>query len=79
MSATTLPNHIKWNTDFDSSNVQGVAHDELTGDLYVSFHNGTNYKYFKVPKDEFERLTQAESVGRHLNARIKPVYDYERL
>jgi hypothetical protein len=45
--------------------------------LLVQFNNGTAGFYLGVPQDEADALTAAESVGRQLNASIKPVYPWE--
>lgn len=64
-------------TDVESSNVQVVGHDGT--DLYVRFINGTEYKYEGVSEEEFIKLRDAASVGKHLNAYIKPRYNYEQV
>lgn len=60
-----------------SSNVDSIAYKD--GDLYVKFLNGSEYKYFSVPFEQFEALRDAPSVGKYLNSDIKPNFQVERL
>jgi hypothetical protein len=77
--AAILPANVLWNTDFDSSNVQAVAYDQLTETLYVAFHSGAHYRYLKVSAEDADSLVQAESVGSFLNSRIKPSHAFEKV
>lgn len=63
----------------NSSNVQEVGYDEPTQELQVRFKNNSLYRYIGVPKVEFDNLLGAESVGKYLNANIKPVYQVEKI
>ena len=58
----------------DSSSVLSVGYDDDSHTLEVEFLNGGVYDYLDVPEAEARRLRQADSVGRYLNARIKPRY-----
>ncbi|MGY1889303.1 KTSC domain-containing protein [Pseudomonas jessenii] len=61
-----------------SSNVESVGFDEDSETLEVEFKNGTLYQYFDVPKNVYEGLVGADSVGGYLAANIKGVYRYSR-
>ena len=50
----------------------------LGEDLYVQFHSGSIYSYKKAA-NEFESLTKAESVGKHLNSRIKKQFEFVKV
>jgi hypothetical protein len=61
-----------------SSNVESVGFDEDSETLEVEFKNGALYQYFDVPKNVYEGLVGADSVGGYLAANIKGVYRYSR-
>ena|GEM_PF-1083367 len=56
----------------NSSAALQVAYDN--GTLFVQYIEGEWYKYFHVPKNVFEKLCTAESLGKFLNQEIKPKY-----
>lgn len=60
-----------------SSMLQAVGYDSENAILYVRFNNGKLYSYADVPSGEFEQMKAAESIGRYLNATIKPNYRAE--
>lgn len=62
-----------------SSNVDAVGYDPDGERLYVRFHSGDIYEYHGVPKDVYEDLLAAPSVGRFLNYEIKGRYSYSRV
>lgn len=68
---------LDWKT-VDSSNVQRIAYDEGTCTLAVTFHNGGLYSYDHVDMEVFTDMQHAESVGKFLNAKVKPFHTYEK-
>lgn len=62
-----------------SSNIESVGYDEENQIMYVRFLNGTLYTYNGVPKQEYEGLLNAPSVGSYLHRNFKNVFPYERL
>ena len=50
----------------NSSNISSVGHEGDT--LQVTFKHGGTYEYSGVSKDAFNKLVNAPSVGKHLNA-----------
>ena len=62
-----------------SSNVAEVGHDEETEVLEVQFKGGAVYQYRGVPRDVFDELVTARSVGRYFNDQVKNVYPTERV
>ncbi len=62
----------------DSSNIASADHDPATGDLRVTFKNGSTYVYADVPEDVAAGLHSAESAGQYLNSEIKGQYEYRR-
>lgn len=66
--------------DVSSSNVAAVGYDDEQSVLGVRFLNGSEYHYFGVPRDVFDGLLGASSVGQYLNAYVKQGgYAYQRV
>jgi hypothetical protein len=61
-----------------SSNIANIAFDEPNELMFVTFTNNSIYSYRKTPKEEFERMKKAESVGKYFNT-IKTKYEFEKL
>lgn len=62
-----------------SSNIEAIGYDEETQTLRVWFKNGGAYDYDKVPKEEFEALQNASSVGSYFASNIKGKYAYKKV
>lgn len=62
-----------------SSGVRAVGYEEERKVLYVQFVDGDVYEYYDVPVSDVVELIQAHSIGRFVNKRIKPYYDYLKL
>ena len=63
-----------------SSNVSEVGYDDASNTLGVRFLNGSEYHYYGVPKETFEGLRAAGSVGTYLNEFVKKAgYSYARV
>lgn len=65
-----------WSKDVYSSNVQTVAYDADTSDLYVTWAKGRTSVYSGVPAELADQVANAASVGSMLNAEIKPYYPH---
>ena len=61
-------------TRIRSSSVTAVGYDADRHELSVTFVSGDTYVYAMVPPSVHRELLAAESVGRFVNARIKPTY-----
>lgn len=59
----------------ESSNVASVGHADTT--LEVEFKHGGVYRYYNVSAEKFEALMAADSIGKYLNAEIKPHHGFE--
>lgn len=72
---------IKKAVSVNSTAVDEVTYDEKNSVMIVKFHNGRVYEYYKVPKDEYERVIHAQSVGTYMNQEIvaPKKYDYKEL
>ena len=60
-----------------SSNLQSVGYE--AGTLYIRFHSGGLYAYFKVPTSEYYGLMSASSHGQYFHANIRNRYRYQRI
>jgi hypothetical protein len=61
-----------------SSNVSHVGYDEETKTLKVRFKAGGEYHYFDVPKDAYEQLLSAKSIGAYFAKSVKNVYQFKK-
>ena len=61
----------------DSSAVDRVEYDDASGTLSIWYSGGHRYNYFEVPRDVYEALLAAPSVGAYVNAEIKPRFRFE--
>lgn len=60
-----------------SSSLKSIGHD---GDiLEVEFANGRVYRHSGFPRDQFDRMMQATSVGAHYNAFVRGQYPHTRI
>lgn len=62
-----------------SSNIKKVGYDEEKKDLVVEFSSGTQYAYHNVPKEIYDNLFLAESVGKYVSANVKGKFLFEKL
>lgn len=62
----------------DSSAVDFIDYDGESGTLDIWYREGEGYSYFEVPRDRYEALLAAPSIGAYVNAEIKPHYRYEQ-
>ena len=63
----------------DSSNLASVGYDEENQILEIEFNHGGVYQYSDVPKDEYDSLMNADSLGSYFYHNIRDVYDYVKL
>lgn len=63
----------------NSSQVTKVGYNEETKILTITFKTGKSYEYYDVPKDIFDSMLTAESIGKYLNQFVKPFYKYKAL
>ncbi|MEU8134109.1 KTSC domain-containing protein [Streptodolium elevatio] len=62
-----------------SSSLAAVGYDEAGRILEVEYRNGAVYQYFAVPPAVHLALMAAPSLGRHMNAYVKPVFRCRRV
>ena len=61
-----------------SSNLKSVGYDPKGQVLEMEFQNGRIYQYHQVPREEYEALMAAPSLGRYFLDNIREVYGYDR-
>jgi hypothetical protein len=62
-----------------SSELHSVGYDDANHLLEVQFRTGGVYHYFGVPREAYNALITAVSMGRYFNTQIKPAYPCERV
>jgi hypothetical protein len=63
----------------DSSNLASVGYDEENETLEIEFNHGGVYQYFDVPKEEYEALMNASSLGSYFFHNIRDGYEYSKI
>ena len=58
----------------NSSQISYIGYDEETKELFVTFKNGSTYKYKDVPLFKFNNMKVDPSVGKYFNMYIKDIY-----
>lgn len=58
-------------TSVSSSTVQAVGYDDASNTLGVRFLNGSEYHYFGAPREVYEGLLSASSVGSYFDQYVK--------
>lgn len=61
-------------TPVESSNIAEIGYDPETRVLEILFRNGRIYTYNGVPRDEYQALMSADSIGSHFQTHIRPNY-----
>lgn len=65
---------MKTKLEVVSSQIKALEYDTETNILIVTFNQGKQYEYSDVSADEFRKLVEADSIGRHFNLHFKGVY-----
>ena len=60
-------------TPVTSSNIAAMWYDLEKSELYIKFKNNKKFTYLGVTQEEYGRLINAESIGKHFNQFIKAV------
>jgi len=63
----------------DSSNLASVGYDEESQILEIEFNHGGVYQYYDVPKEEYQSLMNADSLGSYFYHNIRNDYEYAKL
>ncbi|WP_375580681.1 KTSC domain-containing protein [Marivirga tractuosa] len=62
----------------DSSNIASVGYDAENKILEIEFHYGAIYQFNDVPKEVFEGLISASSVGSYYMNEVKSKFEYQK-
>lgn len=62
-----------------STQVAAYGYDEESKTLAIEFKNGGLYHYAGVEPEKFERLRNAESIGRFIHAEVKSQHTATRI
>lgn len=62
-----------------SSQISYIGYDEDTNTLYVTFKNGSTFKYEDVPKSKYDKLLNSSSIGSYFIKNIKNNYSYSKI
>lgn len=54
-----------------SSNIKSIGHDPDKNELEVEFNGGAAYRYSDVSADKYQKLLNADSLGKHFHAHIR--------
>ena len=60
--------------EVESSAIDRVEYDDASRTLEIWYSGGDRYSYFEVPREKYDALLAAESIGGFVNAEIKPHY-----
>lgn len=55
----------------ESSAIKSVGHDPSTLTVHVEFHSGGTHPFGPFSKEQFERFSAADSIGKHFHAHIR--------
>jgi KTSC domain len=70
---------MTWEKQVYSTMVQAIGYEAESGELIITWRNGSRGSYSGVPEDVALQAAQAASVGQFLNSEIKPIYAYRRI
>lgn len=65
--------------EIESSNVIKTIYDTGEEKLLVTFKNGAEYEYEKVPHKIYTRFRMAESQGKYFSKEIAKNYKYKKI
>ena len=54
-----------------SSTLSKVGYDLSSGTMIIVFHTGSTYEFEKIPKNLYEELLNATSLGNFFNKKIR--------
>jgi hypothetical protein len=63
----------------ESSNLRQMGYDEETRELFIQFSDNSIYVYFNVIPVVYQKLVNAESLGKEFASLVKKVCPYKRL
>lgn len=70
---------MKTKTEVVSSQIKALEYDTEANILIVTFNQGKKYEYSDVSEEEFRKLIDSESIGKHFNMFFKGIYPYKAI
>lgn len=70
---------MKTKLEVVSSQIKALEYNTETNILTVTFNQGKQYEYSDVSADEFRKLVEADSIGKHFNLHFKGVYPFKAI
>lgn len=64
--------------EVDSSNIDRIAYNSPTKELFIEFSHGGVYKYTRVSRKTFNSFRDASSKGEFFHSKIKSKYSYTK-
>lgn len=61
----------------DSKTISEAVYFPSESELLITFKTGKQYMYYKVPKEIWTGMMNAESIGKFVNDNIKGTYQYK--
>lgn len=58
----------------NSSQISYIGYDKETHELFITFKNGSTYKYEDVPLFKFNNMKVDSSIGKYFSMYIKNMY-----
>ncbi len=62
----------------DSSNIERIAYNPPTKEMFIEFGHGGVYKYTRVSRRTFNSFKDASSKGEYFHSKIKGKFDYSK-
>jgi len=62
-----------------SSNLNAVGYDEDNKVLAVLFNDGNLYEYSDVPKETYEAMINAGSVGSYFHKNVRTSFNFKKM
>jgi hypothetical protein len=64
---------------YESTNIYKSVYHLLDNDLFITFNNGSIYKYNNVDLLTFLKMQESESIGKFFFSNIKTKFDFEKI
>ena len=65
--------------DVQAANIEQIGHHAKEQILAVKFLNGTLYYYLDIPREHYEKMLVAPSIGSYMHRNIKGNFRYTRI
>lgn len=62
-----------------SSDISSIGYDDASQTLEIEFKATGAYRYFSVPRETYDALTQTSSPGKYFRLQIKGKFAWEKI